>query len=304
MKAITYRLQQSHANLPYMLAVAIGQSLWGVSYLFTRIALQSTNAQILLSMRFVLAFLLINLPVFMGKVHVSFKGKHKKAILIFAIAQPLYYYLESQGILYTNSAFAGVFLSMTPIASIVLARIIMKERPASTQVALCFLPIIGVIMITLSNSSIGAIQPIGVIFLFLTCLAAAILTIYNKKTSDEYSPFERTYVTMLSGSITYTALAMHSVHFNIQEYLQPLSSTSYITSLLSLVLLCSIIANTMVNAGANQLSVAKFSIFFSFSTIVSMLAGVLVLHEPMTIVSIIGSLLIIIGVWKVNAYKT
>lgn len=296
-KTITH---STKSNMSYMLAVALGQSFWGLSYLFTRVGLLHSSTYLLLSMRFTLALLISSLLIFLKKAHFSFKGKNLKYITIFTIAQPLYYFFESQGILYTNSAFAGVMLSLAPIASIALAKITTKENPSLRQILFCLLPITGVIMITLSNSQIGAIQPIGVVFLLITCVCAAILTVYNKKASLDFSPFERTYTTMLMNCIVYTSLAIYSVKGNIFQYLEPLHSQDFLFSLLALVCLCSLIANTLVNYGANQLSTAQFSIFFSLSTIISMVAGVFILHEPMTWISLLGSILIIVGIWKVN----
>lgn len=288
-----------------MLSVAVGQSLWGISYLFTRVALQYASVETLLSLRFLTALSVILLLTVFRRTSISLrKGSRQNKIylLIFTILQPLYYMLESKGILYTNSAFAGVMLSLTPVVAIAIGSFFFHEKTPRMQAVLCLLPIAGVIIITLSGSQIGAVQPMGVLFLLGTCVAAALLTVCNKK-AVIYTPLERTFVTVLAGSAVYTPLSLHGAHWDFSVYLQPLKTPVFILCLLALVFACSLGANTLVNAGAGALSVAQFSIFSSLTTVVSMAAGVCILHEPLTAASLIGAILIIVGIILVAVFQ-
>ena len=292
----------SKNKISAMISVTLGQSLWGISYLFTRIALQYTNIETLLSLRFLCAFTTLILLSFLGKIKISIWQKEKQSkyyLLIFAILQPLYYLLESNGILLTNTAFAGITLSITPVVAIFIGHFFLHEPTSSKQFLFCLLPIVGVIIISLSGTEIGAIQPLGILFLFGTCIVAALLNLTNKKAAT-YTPFERTFVTVLAGSMVYTPLALHTSHWNIAIYFQPLQAPLFLISLLSLAFLCSLSANTLVNVGAKELSVAQFSIFLSLNIVVSMLSGVFILHEPMPLTSLFGAILIIVGIFFVG----
>lgn len=294
-----------NSEFKYMLSVALGQSIWGFSYLFTKVGLQYTNTNVLLSMRFFIALLIMSIPLLLGKVKFSLKGKEDcfLAFLIFGLAHPLYYLCEGNGVLYTNSAFAGVLLAASPVFSILLGRIIMHEKPALGQILYCILPIVGVVLITLAGNKIGNIQMIGVLFLLATCFLQAVVTIANKKASQKASSFERTYILLLCCAIYYFFTGMKSVGFNISLYLEPLQHIEYIVSVLCLSIFCSVIALLAVNYGAKYLSIIKTSIFTSLTTVVSMLAGVLILHEKLNLLSILGALLILFGVYKVNTYN-
>ena len=57
-----------NSEFKYMLSVALGQSIWGFSYLFTKVGLQYTNTNVLLSMRFFIALLIMSIPLLLGKV--------------------------------------------------------------------------------------------------------------------------------------------------------------------------------------------------------------------------------------------
>ena len=150
-------------SLP-VLAACAGQTIWGFSYLFIRVALRYAQPDVMLAMRFVLAFLLINIPLLTGRQKISLKGKPLKPLVLFAITEPLYFLAESYAVLYTNSTYTGVMLAVSPIGSIALAALLLREFPSKRQLLFCLLPITGVILITLSGSSLGIVTPKGAFF--------------------------------------------------------------------------------------------------------------------------------------------
>ncbi|MCD8037397.1 MAG: DMT family transporter [Clostridiales bacterium] len=297
----TPRLNNKEA-LPFI-AMCIAELFWGISYMFTKVATQSATASQLLSIRFVIAFILINLMMLGGKHKVSIKGKSKKPLIILMLLQPVYSYCESSGVLYTNSTVSGVILSTVSVVSIVFAVIFLKEYPTRRQVLFCFLPVIGVIIITVSGKSLGIVTPIGIIFLILACVTCAAQKIFNKEASAEYSTFERSYFIILTSGVTFTFSALRSFDWNFAEYIQPIFVPSFLASVLFLSISCTLLAQFLINYAAGKLSVTKLASFAPLSTLCSMFAGVIFLGEPLTLASIIGSALIIFGIWQVSAAK-
>ena len=92
-------------------AVIIGNSIFGFSFLFSKIALGLTIPSVMLAVRFLSAFLVLNLVVVIGKatkkIDFKLRGKPLKYVLLLALFQPVIYFVaESYGITYTSSAFA------------------------------------------------------------------------------------------------------------------------------------------------------------------------------------------------------
>ena len=112
--------------LPIVAAV-VGHSIWGFSYLFTRMALSVTSPDVLLTVRFSIAFLILNILILTGKFKLSLKGKSAGLLAAFSIMEPIYFYCESYGILYTNVTYSGVVLSIVPIVAMLFAAIFIKE---------------------------------------------------------------------------------------------------------------------------------------------------------------------------------
>lgn len=288
-----------------MLCVALGQIIWGFSYLFIKVAQQYASTTILLSMRFSIAFFLMSIPLCLKKVSFSFKNKGKAFLpfIIFGIAHPFYYYCEGNGVLFTNSAFAGVLLAISPLFSIVLARICLHEKTSIKQLLYCILPIGGVICITLAGQKIGNITSIGVVYLLCTCFLQAVVSTANKSASIKASSFERTYILLLCCSVSYMFLALHSIEYDLRVYFSYLLNIEYVLAVIGLAVLCSVVALLAVNYGAKYLSVMQVSIFTSLTSVVSLLSGVFILHESISVLSIMGSLLIVFGIYKVNTTK-
>ena len=277
-------------SLP-VLAACAGQTIWGFSYLFIRVALRYAQPDVMLAMRFVLAFLLINIPLLTGRQKISLKGKPLKPLVLFAITEPLYFLAESYAVLYTNSTYTGVMLAVSPIGSIALAALLLREFPSKRQLLFCLLPITGVILITLSGSSLGIVTPKGAFFLAATCLVSASMRTLNRLSSQSYTSFERTAV--------FFVIALVRFRDQPQAFTEPLSHPLFLLAIIVLSVFCSVAANLLVNYAAGNMPVATFSSFGTITTVCSTFSGVLFLHEPLTLASLAGAILIIVGIRQV-----
>ena len=289
-------------NRPWFpLAMAsLGQIVWGFNVLFSKVAMQTAPPNVLLSIRFLLAALIMTMMIVFGKSKVSFHGKDLKPLLLLAVAEPVYFYFESYGILYTNATFAGVVLAVVPVVAIVLAILFLKEFPTKSQAVFCLLPVAGVILMTAAGSSLGIIQPIGVFFLMGACLSSAAYKTANRKSAEEYTPFERTYIVILCCAVVFTISAIYTVKRDLSAYLRPLAEPTFLFSVLMLSVFCSVICNMLVNYAAGKMSVVKLSSLGSLSTLCSMFAGAIFLDEPLTLDLLLGSILILVGIRQVT----
>ena len=163
---------------------ALGHIIWGFSVLFSKVAMEVAQPDVLLSIRFLLSALLMTLMILFGKAKVSLRGKNLKTLLLLAVTEPMYFYFESYGILYTNATFAGVVLAVAPVVAILLSMLFLKEYPTRRQAVFCLLPVAGVMLMTVSGSSMGIIRPLGVVFLMGACLTSGAYKTVNRRTAD------------------------------------------------------------------------------------------------------------------------
>ena len=85
------------------LAGLLGYSIFGFSFLFSKLALELTTPFVLLSVRFLTAFLVMNLLVLTGKMKLSLRGKPVRMLLLLGLVQPVVYFIcENYGIALTS----------------------------------------------------------------------------------------------------------------------------------------------------------------------------------------------------------
>jgi drug/metabolite transporter (DMT)-like permease len=194
-----------------VLAAVVGNAFWGFSFLFARVALQETTPEILLAIRFMISFSLMNIPILLGRQKLQLKGKKLLPLLGLAIAEPIVFFLESYGILYTNATFAGVMVAVAPVFAIALAALVLKEYPSKRQLAFSALPVVGVVVMVLAGSSLGVVTPLGVVLMLGDCVVIAAYRLFNRWGSREFTPFERTYVVLFVCAAVFTAAAFVQV---------------------------------------------------------------------------------------------
>ena len=287
-----------------VLCAALGNILWGFSFLFTRLGLDiAPDPNVMLSHRFLLSVVFMSFLILIGKARLSFRGKNWKPIVLLLLLQDCYYLFETYGLLYTNTTIAGLVLAVVPVVTIGTGALFLREYPTRRQALFCIMPVAGVIIMTISGKELGVVTPIGIILLLLTMLVSAFFKTANRKAAQEFTPFQRTFLVLCSSSLFFTVMAMFSVDWDLRSYFAPLCNWKYLLSVSSLSLLCSIGANMLVNYASGILSVFQLSSFGSLSTLCSVLAGVVFLKEPMSLPLFLGAALILVGIRQVTKQK-
>ncbi len=288
-------------NRKPILAATVCHLLWGLSFLASRLALNTAPVIVLLSHRFLLAFLVMSLllPTRLGDCHLQ--GKALWPLLLLGLMEPVVYFFgEQYGILHSTTIFSGVMISTIPIFSILAAIPILKEKPTMGQMLFSMLSVGAVIGIGLLSKNSGALDWIGVLALLIAVFSAVVYTLLSRNVSGIYSPFERTYALLAIGAAVFTVMAFASVKGNISTYLQPFSSWKYTSAILYLAVLCSVVCYFLSSYILTRLSVARATVFANLTTAVSVLAGAVFLHEPLPPAGIICCVLILVGIYGVQ----
>ena len=76
--------------------------------------------------------------------------------------------------------------------------------------------------------------------------------------------------------------------------------TTFVIMVLILSVFCSISCNVMVNYAAGRMSVVQMATYSGLTTICSMFSGIIFLKEPVNALSLLGTALIVYGIWQVS----
>ena len=292
-------IKKDSTALP-LIAAYVGYSIWGLGNLFIKIAQQFAMPNVVLSHRFSISALVMLILVLTKTIKISFKGKNLFPVILLAAVQYLYYLVESYAIKETNATLTGASAAVAPVVAVILAVIFLKEFPSGRQAFFCLLPIVGVILMTMAGKSLGVVSPLGIVFLVLTIVTAGAYKVINRKASEGFSPFERTFVMLLVSAVSFTVGALMDVSWDLNTYIAPLGVPAYLGSVLTLALVCSIGCNLLANYATGKLSVVKASSFGAILTLVSMVSGVVFLGEPINWSLGVGAALILVGIYQVT----
>lgn len=281
------------------LAALATYSIFGLSFLFSKSALEVSTPFVLLAYRFWAAFIAVNLILLTGRQKISVKGKPVGKLLLLGIVQPVIYYTcEAYGIEKTTSSYSGIILGLIPVIGVFLGMIFLKEKVSALHIICAVLSVFGVTLTTLGGEIKFSL--IGTVLLFAAALSSALYTVISRDISEKFSPFERTYVMFLLGSIFFTVVALCQNRNDLAAVIEPLHSRSFIISVIYLAVISSVCAFLLLNFALNHLNVSSVSVVSNYCTVVSVLAGIFIMHDSFSLLQIAGIIIIIASVFGIS----
>lgn len=289
-----------------IICALVAETLFGMSYMFTKTGIRNAGAFALLGWRFFLAIILTAILVKLGVMKINLKGRSLRPLLIVAICSPcLYFFGETLGLKYTTASESGVFLGCIPVVSLIASTIILKKKPTRRQVTGILITMFGVIVTVLAVGISSSLSFVGYSFLILSVLSYALYTVSVEKAAG-YSISEITYVMLLLGAIVFIVLAIGEalLYGSIKELIMlPFVNKDFAISIIFQGIGCSVIAFFLFNQAVTNIGVNRAASFIGYSTVVSIVSGTLILRESFTRYQVIGAIIIIAGVYIANAEK-
>lgn len=290
---------------PYLAGVGFA-TIFGFSFLFTKVALDHVDPLRLIGFRFTLAALVISALALLKIIKVSLRGKDLKPLLWVAFFQPIAYFLfETSGINRTSSSQAGMMIALIPIVVAILSSVVLKEQVQGRQWLFIVTSVAGVAFIALRQDAQGTGAGLtGSLLLLGAVFSAALFNIASRKSSQEFNAFEITFVMMWIGAVVFTSAALinHVRMGTIGSYFSVLAMPQVIGALIYLGVLSSVVAFVLVNYSLSQIPASQSAVFANLTTVVSIIAGVAFRGEPFQWTNLFGAAMILVGVWGTNYF--
>jgi len=283
-------------------AALLGYSIFGFSFLFSKLALNVAPPLVLIAVRFLAAFLALNILLLTGTIRISLSGKPVRKLLLLGFVHPvLYFMMESYGISMTTAAFSGLMIGLSPVIGLVFGVLFLKERCTWFQALCTVLSVVGVAMT--GTGGFGTVSLTGFLLLLATAVCAALFPILSRSTADQFSAYERTYVMIGMGSVVFTVLALLQNSHDLQAVTAPLTSGVFWIAVLYLAVISSVGAFLLINYSLNHLSAGRTLIFSNFTTVISVLAGIFILGDRFSLLQLAGIAIITLSVFGVSCQK-
>lgn len=280
--------------------------LYGMSYIFTKQATEIASVLSLLSWRFFIAFLIMNLLVAIGLLKIHLKGKNLKSLFWVVFCCPVIYFTgETIGIQNTIASESGVFLACIPVASLIASTVLLHKKPALLQATGIVITLIGVLITIFAVSTSSSFSFMGYFFLCIAVTAYSLYCVFVENAKD-YTEIEITYCMLLAGAFIFIVLAC--IEASIKNDLSaliilPFTNKKFLFAVLYQGIGCSVFAFFLSNMAIIKIGVNRTASFIGIATLVSIITGIFILNETVIPFQIAGAAVIIIGVYVANISK-
>lgn len=285
--------------------------IWGTTFVSTKVLLRSYSPIEILFFRFIIGYLtLVIVSLVLGKGFSKFSWHTlRQELLLFGAGisgVALYFLLENIALTYTLASNVGVIVAIAPFFTAILCMIASRkssqgtvgtagERP-TLQFFIGFMASIGgIALLSFSGSQSLRINPFGDFLAILAAFAWAIYSLFLKKIGT----FMTDTIAMTRRIFFYGLICMALVlkPLGFAPDLKQLTQPKVLLNILYLGFGASALCFVTWNRAVGILGALKTSVYIYLVPVVTVVASVIILHEPMTAWTGIGTLLTVAGLF-------
>ena len=268
--------------------------IWGIPYLFIKIAVVELSPEFLVLARSVLAAALL-LPIAARRRALSPVLRRWKPLLAFAIVEiAMPWYALNAAEVKLPSSTTGLLLASIPLVAIGVAFVMGRRHRVTALNALGLLigtaGVIAVVGLDLGGSDLGSVALLGVAVVGYA-IGPAILARWMHDLPG---------VGVMALALTVAGLIYLPIVGITGGWPTAVPSTPVIVSVLVLAVVCSAIAFLLMFALIAEIGPVRMTAITYVNPAVAVVAGALVLSEPVTVFTGLGFALILIGCWLVT----
>jgi len=269
-------------------------TIWGTTFVSSKVLL---NAGLLPADIFVMRFALAYLCM-IGMSHKRlFASSWKDELTLLGLGLmggSLYFLTENMALLYSTSSNVSILVSTTPLLTALLLSCFYKsERMKLRQIIGSIVAFVGVVLVVLNGQLVLHLNPLGDALALGASLTWAFYSLFMRRIMSRYSSDFITRKVFGYGVISIIPyfLIVHPFSADIPTLSQP----SVWGNLLFLGFAASTGGYLLWNWVMKQLGAVKSTNYIYLQSLITMIAGALVLQENITLMAIIGVLILICG---------
>lgn len=281
-------------SIYHIIAIATA-ALWGTTFVSSKILLEEglSPAEIM-TLRFAIAYIFM-LPFVRGKWICDSWKDELQMMLLGITGGSMYFLLENTALLYTQASNVAIIIAATPLLTTLVIHLISRqEKPSSKLYRYSLLSLAGVALVVFNGEFILKLNPLGDILTLGAAIMWVIYSIIILKVQDKYSSLVITRKIFFYGVLTllpYFAIEPFDIDWSIM--LRP----TVIGNLLYLGIIASLLCYWAWNVVIEKLGAIRATNYLYLNPIVAMITSWLVLNERITILALVGTLFILVGVY-------
>jgi drug/metabolite transporter (DMT)-like permease len=281
------------------LALTGAMVFWGLSFVATKMALESFPAFTLIFTRFALASCFFVILILRRGIPAFDRRSHVKFLLIALFEPGLYFIFETVGLQYTSAPKAALIISTIPIVVLVSASLLLGERPNPVKIIGICASFIGIGVLIGGDPHFhwtwgGSI--LGDLMIFGAVLSAACYMVCARDLGKKYSALEITSMQVIYGALLYAP----AFFWEMPGFKWSAVSGSALAALIYLTLFATIIAFLCYNYALTVIPVSRAAVFINGIPVVTMIGAWVMLGETLTWMQAAGGAIVLSAVYVSN----
>ncbi len=283
-------------------------TLWGASFPLTKAALNYTGPTAIAFLRWIISalFLVVWLAV-AGRKSPALGLKTMKELLaarwrtvawVALIGITLFYFFENLALRYTTATNAGVLANLTSVFMVLIGALLLRERLARIEWLALGAAFTGSVLVSqgAGHLALGGPGLIGDLLMVVAAVFAAVYSIGGKSLSERYPAAAVTTAVAVVGALFLLPLAL------IEGLRLDLPFSAWVA-----IVLLGIGTGALANLWWMELlartTASRAALVLFFIPVISASLSVTFLHEPMTLLLVLGSVLVLASVLAVQRLK-
>lgn len=275
--------------------------LWGFNYVASAYLLRDFSPIILSYSRlFLTSLFLLSIAMIGGKMKKP--SLRSWVLLAFAgffgtLLNQFFYFTGLQG---STAGNASLIIALSPVATIFLARLFLRETITVYKLAGSLIALAGVAMIVLFGGKEVGISH-GDVYLLLAMLALSVSLLFIRRLAQNMPSYDITILATIVGTVLMTPAAVME---GVQGHMHVSGHVTMWIVLAAAAIFGQGLAGFWWNQGISQVGASTSSMFMNIPPFVAIIVAYFVLGDPIRPAQIAGGALILFGVFLSNLNHT
>lgn len=298
-------IMKQRNGLSYLFLV-LAVSFWGMSFIFTKSLLVHVTPVSLIFFRVTLASVLLGVCcwLFFPQPLRELTRADWLDLLALSLFEPfLYFIFETYSLQVTDATVVSVIIATNPIFIVFMSVLYFKEDITALNVVGVFVSVVGVVVVLLPEFSDVTFRLAGVLLALGAVLATMGYSFFIRRINDRFHPVFIVACQNVVGFFLFLPLfvVMNGIS-GVREQLAALLLPEVSVNVLLLAVFCSSLAFVLYVIALQKIGLARANIFSNFTPVVTAIAAYFIIDEKFTIYKILGTLVVIAGVFLVQRH--
>ena len=290
---------KDHNSLRTYLALSGAMVFWGMSFVATKMALESFSTFTLIFTRFALASCFFGLLILRRGLPDFDRSAHAKLLLVALFEPGLYFIFETIGLQYTSAPKAALIIATIPIVVLICASLFLGERTSLVKLIGIGASCVGIGVLIAGdphfNWTLGG-PILGDLMIFGAVLSAAFYMVFARDLGKKYTAVEITSVQVIYGALLYLPAFL----WELPKFQWSAVSGSALAALVYLTLFATIIAFLCYNYALTMIPASRAAVFINGIPVVTAIGAWILLGETLTWIQGLGGLMVLSAVYVSN----